>query len=376
MPAPPPPANVNRVAIALFENRTGDVSLDALGELVAERIIRTLGGVSGMRRLCRDQSGWDPVRRARRERLSPDPGASLIVTGTYYAQGDELEFQARLLDGASGRLLHGPAPVTGLRSQPADALHVMEQKVAGAIAIHFDEFFGGLHAVSHPPTLDAYREYRGGLETFHSDYPRALKHLERALEKDPGFLLPLVITYFAHGNRGEFKKQEAVVARMEGEWDRLTPAERLLVEFLRARRERRLAQALRLLQDLERSVPTSFLVNHNLVQQRGHREPPSSGGRRVPTGVVSMNGPFGTASAPFRRVYLLAGAAPAGRVRSRAAARRTGTTACARGTASFSRRRREPLSAWGVWLMCAGAIDQSLSITAGGRPAVHTWRRH
>ena len=56
------------------------------------------------------------------------------------------------------------------------------------------------------------------------------------------------------------------MARMEGEWDRLTPAERLLVECLRSRRERRLAQALQLLQDLERLVPTSFLVNFNLVQ--------------------------------------------------------------------------------------------------------------
>ena len=132
MPAPPPPANVNRVTIAPFENRTGDVSLDALGQLVAERIIRTLAGVSGIQAVPRPVR-MGPGSTSEAGALVADPGASLIVTGTYYAQGNELEFQARLLDGASGRLLHGTAPVTGLRSQPADALHVMEQKVAGAM---------------------------------------------------------------------------------------------------------------------------------------------------------------------------------------------------------------------------------------------------
>ena len=71
------------------------------------------------------------------------------------------------------------------QSQPGEALERLAQKVAGAVAIHFDSFFGGLEVVSHPPTLDAYREYRAGLETFASDYPRALTHLGRALEKDP-----------------------------------------------------------------------------------------------------------------------------------------------------------------------------------------------
>ena len=166
----------------------------------------------------------------------------------------------------NGRLLHAPAPVAGRQTQPADALDLVAQKVAGAVAIHFDEFFGGLHVVSHPPTLDAYREYRAGLETFASDYPRALAHLERALEKDPGFLLPLVVMYFARFNLGESDQVEALLARMEEPWDRLTAAERLWVEFLRAYWEGRRAQALRVLEDVDRLIPRSLVVNYNLLQ--------------------------------------------------------------------------------------------------------------
>ena len=173
-----------------------------------------------------------------------------------------------------------------------------QQKVAGAIAIHFDEFFGGLHAVSHPPWLDAYREYRAGLETFWSDYPRALSHLERALDKDPGFLLPRVITYIAHRNLGESEKQEPALEQMEREWDRLTPAERLLIEWLRSNSRGRRAQARRLLEDLQTLVPASLFVNHNLVQNAVGVNRPGAAVDAYDRGHFDER-TFATASAPY-----------------------------------------------------------------------------
>ena len=156
--------------------------------------------------------------------------------------------------------------MTGSRLEPSDALQRLEQKVAGAAAIHFDDFFGGLHVVSHPPTLDAYREYRAGLEIFWSDYGRAAAHLENALARDPDFLLPQMIMCFVHGNLGQPERAEAVLARMEEQLSRLSPGEHLLVEFLRAFRERRLAESFRVLQDLDRLVPSSLFVTYNLMQ--------------------------------------------------------------------------------------------------------------
>jgi tetratricopeptide (TPR) repeat protein len=191
----------------------------------------------------------------------------LLITGDYYLHQGNFEFQVRILDAASGGLLHAVEPITGPQSRPTEAFERLEQSVAGAIAIHLDEVFGGLHVVSHPPTLDAYREYRAGLEVFQSDYVRSLAHLERALQADPAFLLPLVVMAFAYGNVGQAEKVEAVLARMERHVDRATPTERLLIEFMRSSREGRRPQALRVLIDLERAVPASLLVNHNIVQQ-------------------------------------------------------------------------------------------------------------
>src|SRR5690606_22873106 len=103
------------------------------------------------------------------------------------------------VDPASGRLLHAFAPLTALRDAPEDAMVRLERQVAGAVAIHFDDFFGGLVNVSDTPTIEAYREYRAGLEIFAWDYARSLAHLQRALDADPGFWLPRVIMFFAYG---------------------------------------------------------------------------------------------------------------------------------------------------------------------------------
>jgi tetratricopeptide (TPR) repeat protein len=247
-----------RIAVALFENRTSDPSLDGLGQRLAEQVIGVLAQLSDADVVPRPVHSNGP---------STEPGAMLLVTGAYFAHDDQVELQARVAEAATGRLLASTPLITASRLRLSDALERIEQQVAGAIAIHLDDFFGGLDVISHAPTLDAYREYRVGLEIFQSDYPRALAHLERALESAPAFLPPHVVMFFAHTNLGHQDEAESVLARMEGYSDRFTQPERLLVEFLRANWDRRREQAVRVLEDLEELVPTSLLVNYNLVEK-------------------------------------------------------------------------------------------------------------
>ena len=254
------PSPAGPVAVLAFENQTGDASLDALGRLAAERVIRAVARATHVEVLPRPVEGSSIDTTSERS-------INVVVAGTYYLREAALEFQVRILDAPSGRLLHGLAPIVEPRLNTAAALDQVEQGVAGAIAIHFDDFFGGLQAVAHPPTLNAYREYRAGLEVFQSDYRRSLAHLERALELDPDFLLPSVIMEFVFLNQGADDDVERVLARMEGMADRSSAAERQWIEFARASLEGRRPQALRLLLDLERTMPASLLVNFNILQQ-------------------------------------------------------------------------------------------------------------
>jgi len=284
----------NGVAVAVFENRTADPSLDSLGWLVADRIIRATGRVDSVvvlpQAIDAGPAG-DPLAVARQS------GASILATGAYYVHERGIEFQARILDAPTGRLLHAVAPQTGALAEPAGMLQGLEQVIAGAIAMHFDDFFGGLDLVSHPPTLDAYGEYRAGLEVFESDYPRSLSHLERAVAIDPAFLVPRVVAYFARGNLGDAEEADAILSDLERGMDRLTPAERLFVEFLRASRELRYAQALRALEDLEPLAPASLGVNFNIVQLSMVLNRPRAAVEahdRLPTSARSLRHSIGT----------------------------------------------------------------------------------
>jgi DNA-binding winged helix-turn-helix (wHTH) protein/tetratricopeptide (TPR) repeat protein len=262
--APIEPSGSRIVAVAVFDNRTGDASLDPFGQLAADALTRTLAGITDAQIAPRVVAGAAVTNG----QLSADaaPSASLLVRGAYYRQGSDLMVQAAIHDPSTGRLLHAPDAVSKQPASTREILARLEQSIGGAVAIHFDDFFGGLQVISDPPSLEVYREYRVGLEIFESDYRRMHAHLDRALALEPGFWLPTTIKFFAYLNVGEDAQAESALAHMEAGLDRRSSAERLWIEFLRARWEGRNAQALRLIEDLEPRMPRSMGVNHNIVE--------------------------------------------------------------------------------------------------------------
>ena len=265
--APARGAEVYQVTVAAFENRSTERALTVLGEQIAGRLVSAIArvpGVDASLEVTPPAGTGAPAGTA--PPGSPGRPASLRVAGTIFVQGDRLDLQGRILDAASGRLLHALAPLSAASGDPGDAIARLEGRVAGAVAVHYDDFFGGLDVLSHPPTLDAYREYRIGLEIFSWDYPRALTHLQRAVEIDPQFWLPRVIMLFAYFNTWQPDEAYAQLSEMDRQRDRLGPSERLFIDFLRENSAGRSVEALRVLRDLEARMPRSLVVNHNIVQ--------------------------------------------------------------------------------------------------------------
>jgi serine/threonine protein kinase len=168
-------ARSRRVVVSVFENRTGDTSLQSLGSLVADRLIQgvTETGVADVASTSPTLSTID------------DHGAGTLITGAYYLQGNTLEFQTRVLEVPSGRLLHALETVSAPQSSVQSALEVLRQRVMGAVAAHLGGALEDLPLLSHVPTYDAYREFASGLEFFYSDPGRAQRHFERALQLIP-----------------------------------------------------------------------------------------------------------------------------------------------------------------------------------------------
>lgn len=182
-----------RVVVDVFENRTGDARFASLGRMASDwltqGILRTrLVDVVDPRAVfvqsrTADGALLDPLTLAHRT------GATMVVTGTYYREGDSVLFQAAVTDAATGRIVRAIGPVTANVATPVAALDELRSRVMTALATQ-------LHNVGPPslegeddiPPFEAYQSYVEGWDAYyHSDYSRALTLLLDASRRDPAF---------------------------------------------------------------------------------------------------------------------------------------------------------------------------------------------
>jgi tetratricopeptide (TPR) repeat protein len=219
-----------RVVVAVFENQTGDGSLDSLGRIAADWVTQGLSqtglmevvptmavihysmGGTGDHGAAQDVSPvWTLAERT---------GAGIIVSGTYY----------------------------GL------------EQVMGALVTHIKPTaLGGL--LSKPPSFEAYQEYIAGMDFFSVDYARAIRHFGRSAELDPTFVAPIMYMVGAFSNQGNYDEAESLVQRLNENRGGLTAFERNYVDYWIAYLRGDNAEALRTLRQMEKLAPGDYVIN-------------------------------------------------------------------------------------------------------------------
>lgn len=259
--APTAGLDPKRVVIAAFENRTGDTSLDALGTLVPGALAQGASGIGDFTVIPSPAFPtrgvvWDETASGQRalRQVAQEAGAGVVVSGAYYLLGQELRVQSQLTDARSERVIHVAEAVTGPRTAQTEVVEKLRQRVLGAVAAHFDLELS--HGRVRWPLLDAYLEFRRGREASHYDHEVAKRHLERALDLDPDFLLAGYGLYSEYINVGKCDDVARVLRRFEGRQGRLTPYERLLYGQARADLEGRFGEQLRLMRERAALTPT------------------------------------------------------------------------------------------------------------------------
>jgi tetratricopeptide (TPR) repeat protein/TolB-like protein len=256
---------VRRVVVAAFENRTGDDSLDPLGPMIADWFAQGLSQigeyevVSGGRQRGRvtgiGTQALDEMARLRS--LAKEAGAEMIVSGAYYAEGDDLRFQASVTSAANGSIIYAPPAVTGSRRTPTEALETLRQRTMGALVTDFDPTH-----LSQPPIYEAYQEYATALRFFGSDYPECIRHLERAVAIDSTFLSPRLYMAIAYGNLNEWAKADSIITEVARNRERLAQLEQHLLGWYTAYIQGNHEEALRCIRQAGRLDPTSTLATY------------------------------------------------------------------------------------------------------------------
>jgi tetratricopeptide (TPR) repeat protein len=243
LPRRGPALDEERVVVAIFENRTGDESLEPLGLMAADWITDGLARTglldvvpSPDALICchaldvRAAAGED-VDRVRG--LAEATGAGIVVWGAFYQEGDSLRLQAQIIDAAQRQLLIAPEPVSGLIESPSEAVRLLRQRVMGALGTLFDPRLPALGLGSgQPPTFDAYREYAEGVRlTIGWQLREALQHLHQAAALDSTFVQPALFAAPIHYILNEFPQADSITRVVDRQRARLLPSELAYLDF-------------------------------------------------------------------------------------------------------------------------------------------------
>ncbi len=269
-----------RVLLVPFANRTGDSTLDPLGNLAADWITRglvltgvleiadpgamVLGGRTGANRPRQAGHEAADVRA-----LSLASGSGLAVWGSMYRRDDRIEFAAQITDEAGGRILRTLEPVLGDPREPRPALTILRERLMAALAEAVDSRLGALaSAAGEPPRYDAYVAFSTGVELF---YPGrnargALPWFQRAAALDSTYALPLIWAAWAYSGTAldQCDSTVAIAGRLAGM--RLTSLEQMQIARVMARCRGDLPAAYALGQALTKAVPRSEVMWEQLAR--------------------------------------------------------------------------------------------------------------
>lgn len=227
----PEPAPIrSRVMVTPFENATGDTSLNVLGLMAADWIIRGVGE-TGIE--IASGPAVSPVGRVvRGVERDPSATAGTLITGRFYLKGDSLAFQARIEDARSERVAAVIGPVLATRAHALDALETLRRRVMGSVAELVDERYSTLASlIAVPPSFEAFREVTyGDAAADRRHQGEAVAHYQRAAAFDTTYLYPVVQIARANGNMEKCGPVDSVARVLEPKRDKLTRYEALLLD--------------------------------------------------------------------------------------------------------------------------------------------------
>jgi DNA-binding SARP family transcriptional activator/TolB-like protein/tetratricopeptide (TPR) repeat protein len=245
-------AGRKRVVVAVFDNRTGDTTLQSLGRMtqdwIAQGILRmNLVDLVDARAAFvqgRTPAGAvvDPVTLARRT------GAAMVISGSYYRTGDTLLLQASVLDVHAGRILRVVGPILSSVKTPVAGLDDLRSRVMTALTSVVDvRATQNINDAGEIPTFEAYQAYVEGWDAYwHGDGRRAESLFVRAAHQDTAFAAASIAASTAAANSNDCAMVDSIVGALNARPQLIDRVARLSLEIATAHCRGRNDETLRL----------------------------------------------------------------------------------------------------------------------------------
>ena len=264
------------IAVAVFENQTGDSSLDPLGRMASDWIFQGLSQIESLKivptismlqllPLAKPGEKTSPALFSL-QALAEQTGAGKVVSGTYYLAGGEIQFISRITDTQKRKLIFSLEPVKGSLANKMDIIEKLRQRIMGALAPDLGFSFGAWKS-ARPPSYEAYQEFILGMNSYGSDFAKAIGHLEKIVKLDPGFMPARLWLARSYSIQGQGDKAVSTLEFMDQNRDKLTREMALFLDLSKADSQGKSEEALRIALQLHKLAPHEALYTFRAAIQ-------------------------------------------------------------------------------------------------------------
>ncbi|WGK64475.1 tetratricopeptide repeat protein [Croceiramulus getboli] len=203
-----------KIAILKFGNNTGRADLDLVGKMAADWIAHgitenKLGQVvspevvSDYKQILQNNASVVSLDGVLKDYFKP----ARIISGNYFLKGDQLLFQASVLDGDMAETLIAFAPIKCDDEEALECIEALKQRILGFLATNENTL---LNLQEEPPKYEAFQLLLDAKNNY-DDQELYAELLNRSIAADPTFFEPQVLRVGNYYEQGQFKQADSLL---------------------------------------------------------------------------------------------------------------------------------------------------------------------
>ena len=230
-------ASESRLAILVFQNKTGDPELDWLQTGLPEILLTDLAQCEGLALISRDRvtdilkmKTMDGEEPSHQDWLSAakELGATSVLSGSYYNLGDRIRIDARLEEITSGKIILAEKVIG---NDPFGLVDDLTLKIAGSLHLVDPTEPESDVTILTTASTDAFKEYLLGQEKlFLGLLAESREHFGSAIEADSTFALAYMRMGMSYIFDGRVSQGTPYFAKAKEFEDKLLPNNRAILD--------------------------------------------------------------------------------------------------------------------------------------------------
>jgi tetratricopeptide (TPR) repeat protein len=186
--------------------------------------------------------------------------AGILITGSYYQQGDDLLFRTSIMDAEHEKLLETPEPAKGSVNTQEMVLERLRSQILGVLALHFHYMVQP--GQTHIPSFEAYKEWKIGIELFGIDNTMARNHFYMSVEIDSAYTIPKLYIAMTYHTQEQYARADSIYELINRHREKLAQFDCIMLDWSIAENSGNKVEAWKFVRKAEELAPKNPSIKY------------------------------------------------------------------------------------------------------------------